>query len=67
MQTENQLVMSEAAKEMQEAIEYYLKGIQHFYKCINFAKSNLDSDAIIFMNDSEINFRKALKAAKDAE
>lgn len=27
------------------------KGLKHFYDCINFADSNLDADAIRFMNE----------------
>jgi hypothetical protein len=47
--------------EMREALLYYKQGIDHFYKCINFGKSNLDAEAIEFMNDSNIKISKALQ------
>ncbi len=47
--------------ELVEAIEYYQKGIRHFYDCIDFGKSFFDSKAITFMNESSMNFIKALK------
>lgn len=51
---------------MKEALEFYESGIDHFYKCINFGKSNLDAEAISFMNDSNIKIGGALKLAKAA-
>lgn len=55
-----------AYNEMYEALKYYKAGISHFYKCINFGASNLDADAIRFMNDSEIKISNALKTAEAA-
>lgn len=51
---------------MHEALKFYKAGIDHFYKHINFAKSNLDAEAIAFMNDSNIKIDRALKLANAA-
>ena len=56
-------IMSEH-HQMHEALKYYQKGIDHFYKCINFGKSNLDAEAIVFMNDSNIKISNVLKLIK---
>ena len=47
-----------------EALKYYKKGIEHFYNCINFESSYLDSKAIEFMNDSNIKIDNALNLKK---
>jgi len=49
-----------ANKELKKAIEYYQKGVGHFFKCINFGSSFLDAEAIQFMNEHELKFKKAL-------
>lgn len=54
-----------AYNEMLHAVRYYKDGIDHFYKHINFAKSNLDADSILFMNEHQIKFSKALKLAEE--
>lgn len=56
--------ITKAYNEMFEALKFYQKGIDHFYKCINFGKSRLDAEAIAFMNDSNIKISKALKTAE---
>lgn len=56
--------VKEGQDEMKEAIEFYLNGVGHFFKCINWGKSFLDAEAIQFMNDHEIKFKKALQTAK---
>lgn len=48
-------------KKMKDAIKYYLNGINHFYGCIDFGKSNLDGEAIDFMNQSNIKLTNAVK------
>lgn len=54
-----------AYNEMLSAIRYYKGGIDAFYKHINFAKSNLDADSILFMNEHLIKFNRALKQAEE--
>lgn len=54
-----------AYNEMYKAIRYYRQGIDNFYKHINFGKSNLDADSIMFMNEHQIKFSKALKLADE--
>jgi hypothetical protein len=51
----------EQRNEMLDALEFYRKGIEHFYDCINFKQSNLDSEAISFMNESNIKIREAIR------
>ena len=58
--------ITKAYNEMKSALEFYKKGIGHFYKCINFKASHLDAEAIAFMNDSEIKISNALKLANEA-
>ncbi len=48
-------------RELLDAIQFYQKGVGHFFKCINWGKSFLDAEAIQFMNDHEIKFNKAIK------
>lgn len=65
----NRVALNEITKaynEMHEALKFYKKGISHFYKCINFGASNLDAEAVSFMNESEIKISNALKAAEAA-
>ena len=38
-------------KENEKLAEEFEKGLKHFYDCINFEKSNLDAEAIRFMNE----------------
>lgn len=54
-----------ANPEMKEAIEFYLKGVKHFFKCIDWGKSFLDAEAIAFMNEHELKFRNAIKKATE--
>lgn len=58
--------ITRAYNEMHEALKFYKAGIGHFYKCINFAKSNLDGEAIAFMNDSNLKIDCALRLANAA-
>lgn len=58
--------ITKAYNEMHEALKYYAAGIDHFYSCINFAKSHLDAEAITFMNDSDLKIKRALKTANEA-
>lgn len=58
--------ITKAYNEMHDALKYYKAGIDHFYKCINFSKSNLDAEAVAFMNDSNIKISNALKTAAAA-
>lgn len=58
--------ITQAYNEMHDALKYYKAGIDHFYKCINFAKSHLDAEAIEFMNDSNLKINAALKLANEA-
>jgi hypothetical protein len=55
-----------AYNQMKEALDYYNNGICHFYKCIDFGKSNLDAEAIEFMNESNLKITKALALANCA-
>lgn len=55
--------LAKAYNEMYEALKYYKGGIDQFYKKINFGKSNLDAEAIEFMNESNIKINSALKEA----
>lgn len=50
--------------QMFEALEYYKNGINHFYDCINFGRSNLDAKAIEFMNESNIKITNAYNNSK---
>lgn len=58
--------ITRAYNEMHEALKYYQAGIDHFYKRINFGASNLDAEAIDFMNQSNIKITNALKTANSA-
>lgn len=51
---------------MHEALKYYKAGIDNFYKCINFGKSNLTGEAITFMNESNLKISNALYLADKA-
>ena len=52
-------------RELSSAIEYYQAGVGHFFECINWGKSFLDSDAVMFMNDHGIIFTKAISQTKE--
>ncbi len=42
------------------------KGLKHFYDCINFADSNLDADAVRFMNEMPCRLVNSHDALLDA-
>jgi hypothetical protein len=52
-----------AAPELLESILYYKKNIDAFYKCIDFGKSNLNAEAISFMNEHLVKFTNVIKKA----
>ena len=55
-----QLVKEIAKREkMQEALEYYENGIDHFYGCIDFGASPLDAEAIDYMNTVGVKIQEA--------
>lgn len=58
--------ITKAYNEMHEALKYYKTGIDHFYKKVNFGASNLDAEAITFMNESNLKITSALKTANAA-
>lgn len=58
--------ITKAYNAMYEALKFYKEGIDHFYKCINFGKSNLDGEAIAFMNESNLKIDAALRTANAA-
>lgn len=53
-----------AAPKLLAACGSFLKGWLHFCDCIDFGKSNLDADAIRFMNEVPGQIEQARKAAK---
>lgn len=65
----NRIALNEITKaynEMHEALKFYKAGIDNFYKGINFGASNLNAEAIAFMNESNIKISNALKTANAA-
>lgn len=42
-------------------VKEFRKGWLHFLDCIDFSKTNLDADAIRFMNEAPAEIAKALK------
>ena len=60
---EANIALMNAAPEMLEALIYYKNGIDHFYKCIDFASSFLDAEAITFMNTAGLQINAAIKKA----
>lgn len=49
--------------DMIEALQYYEKGVNHFYDSINFGASNLDAEAIDYMNTVGIKIRQSMQQA----
>ena len=47
--------------------EEFLKGWEHFCKCINFGMSALDADAIRFMNEFRPNLDSIIKENRSDE
>lgn len=52
-----------AAPEMADASKDFLDGWLHFCDCIDFEKSNLDADAVRFMNEVPGKIQTAFRAA----
>lgn len=53
-----------AAPKLDKACNRFLSGWGHFLDCINFGKSNLDAEAIQFMNEVPGDIKQAATAVK---
>ena len=56
-------ILNRVAPEMADASKDFLDGWLHFCDCIDFAKSNLDADAVRFMNEVPGKIQTAFRAA----
>ena len=54
-----------ALQNFSEVMDEYMSGLVHFYACIDFAKSNLDAKAIMWMNTSPGALQAATQKIKD--